>query len=176
MIALRPWTLDDAPAVVRAFAAPEMERQGGPVTSEDQARQWLEPMLRGGTDGLYAFAVEVDGDASGHVMLSAVEHTHQRAWVSYWAAAPLRGRGVTTRAVASLAHWAFGGLGLFRLELGHRVNNPASGAVARGAGFLQEGLERAKLQYEGERFDVAVYSRLATDPSPERELLPVHSD
>lgn len=170
---LRPWTLDDAPAVVQAFASPGMERQGGPVTSIEEARQWLEPMLWGRTDGLHAFAVDVDGEAAGQVMLSAVEYRHGTAWVSYWTAAAFQRRGIATRALASLAQWAFDDGGLFRLELGHRVNNPASASVARRAGFIQEGLEQAKLQYDGKRYDVAVYARLATDPAPAVDLLPV---
>lgn len=46
------------------------------------------------------------------------------------------------------------------------MNNPASCGVARGAGFVVEGLERAKLEYDGERFDVELHARLRTDPAP----------
>jgi hypothetical protein len=38
--------------------------------------------------------------------------------------------------------------------------------VATSAGFLVEGLERQKLKYGDERFDVELHSRLATDPEP----------
>jgi hypothetical protein len=38
-----------------------------------------------------------------------------------------------------VARWAFDDAELFRLELGHRVNNPASCGVARAAGFAVEG-------------------------------------
>jgi len=65
-----------------------------------------------------------------------------------------------------VADWAFHDLNLFRIELGHRVNNPASCAVAKRAGFLAEGIERSKLEYGGVRFDVETHSRLATDPAP----------
>ena len=53
---------------------------------------------------------------------------------------------------------------MFRLELGHRVNNPASCQVAIAAGFAVEGVERAKLRYGQKRFDVETHARLATDP------------
>jgi RimJ/RimL family protein N-acetyltransferase len=46
------------------------------------------------------------------------------------------------------------------------VNNPASCAVAMRAGFAAEGIERAKLRYGVERFDVETHARLATDPAP----------
>ncbi|RIJ14589.1 N-acetyltransferase, partial [Clavibacter nebraskensis] len=69
-----------------------------------------------------------------------------------------------TRALAGAAAWGFAD-GLFRLELGHRVNNPASCRVATRSGFAAEGIERAKLRYGDERFDVETHARLATDPA-----------
>lgn len=82
-----------------------------------------------------------------------------------------RGRGWTAAAAATIAEWALGPRGLERLELGHRVNNPASGAVARRAGFVQEGTEREKFLVDGQRVDVATYGRLRSDPSPSFEAL-----
>ena len=64
---------------------------------------------------------------------------------------------------AALAEHAFAGLGLFRLELGHRLDNPASCRVASRAGFAAEGVERSKLRYGDLRFDVETHARLATD-------------
>jgi RimJ/RimL family protein N-acetyltransferase len=64
-----------------------------------------------------------------------------------------------------VADWALTDLGLFRLELGHRMDNPASCRVARRTGFAVEGLERAKLRYGDRRYDVEIHARLASDPS-----------
>ncbi len=55
------------------------------------------------------------------------------------------------------------------MELGHRVNNPASGAVAQAAGFVREGVEHGKFLIAGVRVDVATYGRLVTDPIPPTE-------
>ena len=82
------------------------------------------------------------------------------------------------RAAATVANRALrpgeeGGFGLERLELGHRVNNPASGAVARAAGFVHEGTERAKFLIDGERIDVLTYGRLRSDPFPATAHLPL---
>lgn len=60
---------------------------------------------------------------------------------------------------------------LFRLELGYRVNNPASCRMAMGAGFVAESIQRQKLRYGVERFDVQTRARLRTDPYPVLELL-----
>ncbi|MFD0550598.1 GNAT family N-acetyltransferase [Streptomyces rectiviolaceus] len=170
MLGLRPWSPwreQDAAAVLTALSAPEMSRQtaGEPVDSRESASRWIarrEEEERAGT--AYAFAV-VDGDdvPLGNVAVGAVNHVHATGWVSYWTAPSARGRGVATYGCEALARWAFGELGLFRLELGHRVNNPASCRVARAAGFVAEGLQRQKLAYEGVRYDVELHARLASD-------------
>lgn len=171
---LGPWRASDAEALAAAVAeSPDLVLQlgGGAVPSVEDARELIESQLVQSADPTWAFAVRVDGRAVGHVALAHVEHRHATAWVSYWLTASERGRGLATRAVASVARFAFDDLGLFRLELGHRVNNPASCRVAVGAGFAAEGVERAKLRYGDERFDVETHARLASDPDPDVALL-----
>ncbi|PPF67385.1 GNAT family N-acetyltransferase [Clavibacter michiganensis] len=170
---LRPWTASDASALRDAFlSTPDLMTQlggadlstaaaaeahiAGPLASDDAHRAW----------------VIVDGGvAVGSVGVSAIDRRHDTAWLHYWLAGSGRGRGLATRALAGAAEWAFAD-GLFRLELGHRVNNPASCRVATRAGFAAEGIERAKLRYGDERFDVEAHARLATDPAPVLAPLP----
>ncbi|WP_045075562.1 GNAT family N-acetyltransferase [Psychromicrobium lacuslunae] len=171
MASLRPWLPSDAEVVLAAFAQADMTREGGPLAGVEEASQWIEQRSWGVMPRAYSLAI-VDGEqALGNVSVSAIEPVHGTAWISYWMSNAGRGNRLTTRAVATLAHWAFDELGVFRLELGHRLNNPASGKAALGAGFIREGTERQRLQYDGERFDVATYSRLKTDPAPATELL-----
>jgi len=73
---------------------------------------------------------------------------------------------VMSRAAATVADWALSDGGCERLELGHRVNNPASGGVAAAAGFVWEGTERGKFLIDGERVDVHTYGRLTSDRWP----------
>lgn len=174
---LRPWTTDraDVQAVLRAFAAPGMAGQSrSAIASLDDAHAWIAALVPDPSDNLprsVAFAIDLDGTAVGHVMVSAIERRHLTGWVSYWVASSARGRGLAAAGTAALARYCFAERGLFRLELGHRVNNPASGRVAAAAGFTQEGIERQKLRYQDDggtwqRFDTALWARLATDPSP----------
>ncbi len=99
--------------------------------------------------------------------VGAIDRRHGTGWVSYWTTRAARGAGVASRACRSLARWAFDDAGLFRLELGHRVDNPASCGVASAAGLAVEGLQRQKLEYDGVRFDVELHARLATDADPD---------
>ena len=105
-------------------------------------------------------------------MASGIEHRHSTAWISYWATAEARGQGMTSAGLRSLVDHLHDELGIYRLELGYRVNNPASAAVAQNAGFLVEGRERQKLLYDRIRYDTEVCARLRGDPRAEGPRLP----
>lgn len=183
---LRPVRESDAEALLAAYrSAPDMARQGT-VTTLEQARAqvgWLLAEDRRaiaivdtgagpGADGTEG----ADGPLVGLVALS-IDPENRNGWFFYWLHAAHRGRGLAVRSAVSVADRALtpqaeGGWGLERLELGHRANNPASGAVARGAGFVQEGLERGKFLLGGQRVDVLTYGRLRSDPVPHLAGLP----
>ncbi|KGM08810.1 GNAT family N-acetyltransferase [Cellulomonas bogoriensis] len=173
-VELRPWSLLDADALVSASSgSPDLYKQLGGATlrTRGEAEEFIGAHLLPG-DGRHDFAFSVDGVAVGNVGINRLDEVHQTAWTYYWLAAGHRGRGWAARGLAALSTWALTERGLFRLELGHRVNNPASCRVATSAGFRPEGLQRAKLRYGSERFDVETHARLATDPVPSVEPLP----
>ena len=168
---LRPWTdsEEDIAAILEAFDSDDMAAQAGePMNSEAAARRWVAQWIDPRNEGAVAFAIDVAGRAVGHAMASAIDRRHDTAWVSYWVAPEARGTGLASRATAGLAEHCFGSLGLFRLELAYRANNPGSAGVAKNAGFRIEGLERAKLRYLDEhgtpvRYDVQTCARLRCD-------------
>jgi len=173
---LRPWRPSDAFALVQARNASEdLDAQfGGTVfTDVGAAERFIADSLvfEGHARN---WAVDVDGEAVGNIGLSAIEYRNDTAWTYYWLAAPVRGCGIAGAGLRAVAGWAFTA-GLHRLELGHRTNNPASCRVATAAGFVPEGVERDKLRYGDERFDVELHARLRTDPSPAGKRLPLKS-
>ncbi|MEU4830688.1 GNAT family protein [Streptosporangium sp. NPDC023615] len=158
---LRAWRPDDVPVVLDAFGSPDMADQAArPIDTTWAALEWIG--VWGFRDDAHAFAVVLDGQVVGNVAVSGID-AHETGWVSYWTLPRARGRGVAVAATRRLAEWAFRERGLFRLELGHRLGNAASCAVATRSGFLPEGVERAKLLHEGARYDVERHARLATD-------------
>ncbi|MGW8698970.1 GNAT family N-acetyltransferase [Streptomyces eurythermus] len=168
-LVLRRWKAEDAQAVMTAFTDPLIRGQYiEPVDSVRTAERWITAHAEHwAADYAYSFAV-VDGGGLvlGQVCVGPVDRRHATGWVSYWTTATARGQGVASRACRAGARWAFDDAELFRLELGHRVNNPASCGVARAAGFAVEGRQRQKLEYDGVRVDVELHARLATDPEP----------
>ncbi|PWD50787.1 GNAT family N-acetyltransferase [Serinibacter arcticus] len=166
---LRPWRPDDAAELRTAVAtSPDLVTQL-PVldlTTEDGCRTFIDTQLAPEAEDGATLAITVAGTAVGSVGISAIDRRHGTAWLSYWVTTAARGKGLATAALATIADRAIDNHGLFRLELGHRVNNPSSCSVATRAGFVAEGVERAKLSYDGERFDVETHSRLRTDPWP----------
>jgi RimJ/RimL family protein N-acetyltransferase len=67
---------------------------------------------------------------------------------------------VATHAVRLLARWAFGEIGLARLELACSTDNEASQRVARRCGFVREGVLRSHVPGQGGRRDTVVYGLL----------------
>lgn len=166
-VVLRPWTRQDASALSEAArGAPDLSTQlgGADLRTRAAAEAFIDRSLRF-DDHVKNWAVVEDGVALGNVGASAIERRHETAWISYWLAAEARGKGYATGALVAVADWAFED-GLYRLELGHRVNNPASCRVAIAAGFRAEGIEREKLRYGAVRHDVETHARLAIDPAP----------
>lgn len=166
-VGLRRWRPDDVDAVLQAFSVADMDGQSaGPITDVDAALAWIAQKSTAWEQGS-GFTWAVTGEAGvvlGSVSVDAVEHRHDTGWVSYFTLPTARGRGAASAGLRLAADRAFTNLGLYRLELGHRVNNPASCKVATAAGFAVEGLEREKLRYGGQRFDVELHARLAGDP------------
>lgn len=175
-ILLRPWDASDATDLSAVYSTtPDLTTQlgGAVLDNAGTAAEFIETRLVWAPDSAFNFAIEVEGQAVGNVGISNFDRRHSTAWMYYWLARGSRGLGLGSRAAAGISQWAIHDLEIFRLELGHRVNNPASCRVAVNAGFIPEGVERAKLQYGHERFDVETHARLATDPTPALEPIPI---
>src|SRR5687767_204507 len=169
-IRLRPWRADDVDAALAAMLEPETRLwNAGWVRTRDDAGVWLERRQEWGGDHA-SWAVE---DAAGRalvgsVSLHSIDLQQSDAEIGYWTVAAARGRGVATAAVDAASRWAFGALGVDRIELCHAVENVASGRVAEKAGYLFEGRLRRSYRYgDGVKHDELLWARLSDDPAPD---------
>jgi len=159
-IQLRPWTLDDVPAIVAACNDPEIQHWiptvPTPYTEED-ARAFIQGDVMG--IGTQQFAVILAGRVVGSIGMG-VNNSHT-AHIGYWCASEARGRGVTTRALRLLCKHALEDLRLQRLELITDPDNHASQRVAEKVGFQREGVLRSHLPHpDGRRRDSVMFSLL----------------
>jgi RimJ/RimL family protein N-acetyltransferase len=141
-VVLRPWRSDDAPALVAAWADPEIRRwaEVPAETGLDAASIWItgQALRRERRMALDLAVVDADGSVVGEVGLSSFDERRGAALIGWWTAADARGRGVATEAVALLTGWALGGqLGLSVVVARVDAANVASLAVARRAGYSE---------------------------------------
>jgi len=163
-VLLRPWEVADHPAVLAGYADPAIQRWHCRSMTPAEADAWI-----GAWPGRWraetgaGWAVVADGAVAGQISLRRVALAEGIAEVSYWVLPAARGRGVAPRALATLAGWCFGTLGLQRVELNHSTANPASCRVAARAGFALEGTKRAEALHADGWHDMHLHARLATD-------------
>lgn len=142
VIRLRGFESTDVAPIVEICQDPEIPRWTlvpSPY-GEDDARDYLARVADGlaaGTRASFAIVDANDGRLLGTAGLHAIDRALGCAEIGFMLAADARGRGAASRAVQLLAGWAFGPLGLERLELHIDRHNAASLAVAGRTGFAQ---------------------------------------
>ena len=162
-IVLRPWRIEDVPAVTAACQDPEVARWLAfvpePYTEAD-ARFYVQDCIDA-PDERKPFAIT---DAETGAVIGSIDmriNRMQTGHVGYWLAAEARGRGLTTAALRALSRWAIEELHLGRVELVTDPDNIASQRVAEKAGFTREGILRSILvNRDGSRRDGVMFSLL----------------
>ncbi len=136
---LRPWTEIDVPALIAAYADPDIQRWNLNSYEENETRElvrtWNEAW-KNETSASWALATTSDDLAIGQVGMRSIDLVGGEAEIWYWIAPEARGAGAATRALDTLSEWLLHNLGLHRLELGHSIHNVASCRVAAKAGYL----------------------------------------
>ncbi len=95
---LRPFVLDDAPAVQRLVSAYEIAENTLLIPHpypEGAAADWI--ARHGKTANNHTFAITLDGEAIGAIGLD-VQPEHDRGEIGYWLGLPYWGRGYMTEA------------------------------------------------------------------------------
>jgi len=100
----------------------------------DAHRDW-----RAGAAARFAILNGSAGELVGTASLLHIYPERSDAEIGYWLGERGRGRGLARAAAVALRDWGFGALGLDRLHLLVDLDNAASHAVARAAGFLPVG-------------------------------------
>ncbi|MCX5406348.1 GNAT family N-acetyltransferase [Streptomyces sp. NBC_00335] len=164
---LRPWEPYDAPALVAAYADPDIRHWNRPdPLTEDRAvtriARWRE-RWHAERSAVWALAPAEGGSAVGLIGLADIDLRGGSGEFVYWLLPAGRGAGATTEGLAVLTRWAFGELGLHRLRITHSTANPASCRVALNSGYPLEGTMRGALLHADGWHDEHLHARLSTD-------------
>ena len=163
VVTLRPWRLDDVPALVAACNDPTLTRwlpnMPSPYTAA-AGREFIESQPARNAEGSGNVGVF---DAQTGELLGACgfgAKPSERYEFGYWVVSAHRGRGIAPRALRLIARWVAENTGAGRLQLHADVENIASQRVAEKAGFTREGVQRSWIDVRGERRDMVSYSLL----------------
>lgn len=168
---IRPWARSDRDALVRHANSPNVARYTStrfphPYTHE-AADAWFDFLE--GQDDPEAYAIEVDGEAMGGIGIRRGENEYAHSGeLGYWLGEAAWGRGIATAAVrafvpAMMARWNLSRLNAFVV-----TGNVASCKVLEKAGFVLEGVQKAKAIRGGWVQDHAMYGLVDSSRLPLR--------
>jgi [ribosomal protein S5]-alanine N-acetyltransferase len=165
---LRPFILDDAPAV-KTLAG---EREIADTTSHiphpyqvEDAVNWIMSHLDSyekGREVAFAITLRESGELVGAIGL-AIDRHNQLAEMGYWVGVPYWNNGYCTEAARAVISYAFESLSLNRVEARCMTRNPASGRVLEKIGMQHEGRLRRQIQRWGVFEDTDIYAILRQD-------------
>ena len=167
-LVLRKLRMEDAEDMFEYGRDPEIAFRGlwPPLESLEESRADIADVLDGyATGGNISWAIEHKADRQmiGRIGLGPYSRMNRRAEVGYAMNRAYWGRGLATEAVRGVLGFAFGTLGLNRVQAIVLPDNAGSMRVLEKAGMQREGLLR-KYQYVlGDYWDVYMYGVLRSD-------------
>lgn len=132
--------------------------------SIDDARQHIKEELErfAAHDG-FEVGIWSKGALAGCIRYRYIDWEHKNTELGYWLGAEFQGRGLVTKACAALIDYAFGELGLHRVEIRCMSENAKSRRIPESLGFIKEGLVR-QVRWRHDHFDDhVVYGMLASE-------------
>lgn len=162
---LRPFALDDAPAVQRLASAYEIAENTLLIPHpypDGAAAEWIASHPRSPNNHVFAITLQDGGNVAGAIGLEA-QPERGRGEIGYWIGVPYWNRGYVTEAARAVLAWGFESLGLHRIFAYHFTRNPASGRVLQKIGMKHEGTMRQHEKKWNEFVDVEVYGILHSE-------------
>jgi RimJ/RimL family protein N-acetyltransferase len=147
------------PVVARYLSRPAQKERA-------EAEKMMSNVLAGYADGSgvnFGIVRREDGALIGNCMLFRFHDESRRAEIGYSQAREYWGQGYMKEALVALIDYAFGPLGLNRLEADIDPRNENSAKSLVRLGFKEEGVLKERWIVAGETSDTAYYGLLARD-------------
>ena len=130
------------------------------ICSAKDYRPWIEGRV-GGNE--YRLLIVYKGAVVGATGVRDLDSPNKAGEIGYWLAENMQGRGIVTRACLVLLGRAFGSWGLNRVQIRVATGNRKSLAIPERLGLQFEGVLRQAELVNGEYYDLALYSMLASE-------------
>jgi RimJ/RimL family protein N-acetyltransferase len=169
LVLLRP--VEGADAAGLFGIDPETERLTGSVGKEDDPNWTLENVAkwystRAGHDNRVDLSIieRATGEWAGEVVLNDLNVHNQSCGFRIGLQGPrFYGRGLGSEATRLVVDYAFGVVGVHRIELQVYAFNPRARHVYEKVGFVHEGTMREALLWDGEWVDAHLMGMLSSD-------------
>jgi [ribosomal protein S5]-alanine N-acetyltransferase len=167
-LVLRPFTMEDAPAVQRLAGAREVAATmlAIPHPYEDGvAEQWIsthQEAFERAQQVHFAVVPQHSLALCGSISL-VINQQDNNATLGYWIGLPYWGQGYATEAAQAIVHYGFTVLKLHRIHARCFSSNAASGRVLQKVGMVYEGCLREHIFKGGQFHDVEHYGLLARE-------------
>ncbi|MFG1701469.1 GNAT family N-acetyltransferase [Nonomuraea sp. NPDC049309] len=174
-LTLRPFGPEDAPRIRKIVSSGARFLPPGAPVKTGGVDHWLRHgvhELRRSGQGIHLAMTDAEGLIVGAISLFKTSWSTGTTEVGYGVHPLYRGRGFATEAVRGLTKWVFEKVGLRRVELTANLDNLASLAVARKAGFTWEGVIREGVLDDDGTHDLVVFGLLRTDSPAPGPMLP----
>lgn len=168
-VRLEPLGIEHFDGVRQMLLDPEGRYMSGTTTEhdDDMLRGWLETRQDHDDRADFAIVEPASGRAVGEVVLNELDPEHARCNFRIGLSGPeLFGRGLGTEATGLVLDYAFETVGLRRVELEVYSFNLRARRSYEKAGFVQEGVLRESLWWDGAWHDRILMGVLASDPRP----------
>jgi ribosomal-protein-alanine N-acetyltransferase len=167
-LALRWLTPADVPALYEVFSDPEVTRYwSSPPLADTAAAEALLAEIHDAfarrTLFQWGIARRSDDLVVGTCTLAGLVPAHRRAELGFALGRRHWGQGYVAEALPALVEFAFGQLGLYRLEADVDPRNRASIRALERLGFKQEGYLRARYHLHGEIQDAMLFGLIRPD-------------
>jgi ribosomal-protein-alanine N-acetyltransferase len=124
----------------------------------------------GGAYPFFIFRTSDDALVGGVTLSNVRRGVAQMATLGYWMGAPYASQGYMTAAIKPLLVFAFGSLGLHRVEAACLPENHASHRLLLKSGFREEGLARAYLKINGSWRDHLLFGMVVSGSATDVEI------
>lgn len=165
---LRPITPRDDHAFLRIFSDPETMKYWSrePLDGLDEAVEMVQEEIKWGkTDKClnWGIALIEGGGLIGKVSLFDHDEKHRRAEIGYVIDRSYWNQGLVSEVLVPVLAYAFGEIGLHRLDADVDPDNLASLALLKKFGFRREGLTRESFLVHGHWHDSVILGLLEDD-------------